>query len=126
MARAVEFAAAIPPHLDAFLGFDGAGHEDVLADGAQQVVLLKETERTLDQKFRRDARGEWPPLEDVKMAGSVAAGTSLGPIALVTGGRKRANQVFQTIGVPVDTPGLQSDLAALVFHLEAHRRLRDD
>ena len=126
MARAVEFAAAIPPHLDAFLGFDGAGHEDVLADGAQRVRLLKETERTLDQKFRRDARGEWPPLEDVKMAATLAAGTSLGPIALVTGGRKRANQVFQTIGVPVDTPGLQSDLAALVFHLEAHRRLRDD
>jgi hypothetical protein len=126
MARAVEFAAAIPPHLDAFLGFDGAGREDLLSDGAQRVRLLKDTERTLDQKFRRDARGEWPPLEDLKIAANVAAGTGLGPLARVTGGRKRANQVFQTLGVIVDTPDLQSDLATLIFHLEAHQRLRND
>ncbi len=126
MARAVEFAAAIPPHLDAFLGFDGIGHEELLSDGAQRVRLLKDTERTLDQKFRRNERGEWPPLEDLKMAATVAAGTGLGPIALVTGGRKRANQAFQTLGVTVDTPDLQSDLATLIFHLEAHQRLRND
>jgi RecA/RadA recombinase len=126
MARAVEFAAAIPPHLDAFLGFDGTGHEDLLSDGAQRVRLLKDTERTLDQKFRRNARGEWPPLEDLKMAATVAAGTGLGPIARVTGGRKRVNQVFETLGVTVDAPDLQSDLAALIFHLEAHQRLRND
>jgi Protein of unknown function (DUF4011)/REase_MTES_1575 len=126
MTRAVEFAAAIPSHLDAFLGFDGTGHEDLLADGGQRVRLLKDTERTLDEKFRRDARGEWPPIEDLKIAANVVAGTGLGPFAFVTGGRKRANQVFQTLGVAPDTPGLQSDLATLIFHLEAHQRLRDD
>jgi RecA/RadA recombinase/very-short-patch-repair endonuclease len=126
MARTVEFAVTIPPHLDAFLGFDGTGHEELLSDGAQRVRLLKDTERTLDQKFRRNERGEWPSLDDLKMAATVASGTSLGPIARVTGGRKRANQVFQTLGVTVDTPDLQSDLAALIFHLEAHQRLRND
>jgi hypothetical protein len=125
-ARAVEFAAAIPAHLDAFLGFDGTGHEDLLSDGAQRVRLLKDTERTLDQKFRRDARGEWPPLDDLKIAANVASGTGLGPLALVTGGRKRANQVFQTLGVTVETPDLQSNLATLIFHLEARQRLRND
>jgi hypothetical protein len=125
-ARAVEFAAAIPPHLDAFLGFDGTGHEELLSDGAQRVRLLKDTERTLDQKFRRDARGEWPPLDDLKIAANVAAGTGLGPFGIVTGQRKRANQVFQTLGVAVDTPDLKSDLATLIFHVEAHRRLCTD
>jgi uncharacterized protein DUF4011/restriction endonuclease-like protein/AAA domain-containing protein len=126
MARAVEFAATIPPHLDAFLGFDGTGHEQLLSDGAQRVRLLRDTERSLDQKFRRDARGEWPPLDDLKIAANVAAGTGLGPFAIVTGQRKRATQVFQTLGVAADTPGLQSDLATLIFHVEAHQRLRDD
>jgi hypothetical protein len=126
MARALEFAAAIPPHLDAFLGFDGTGHEELLADGAQRVRLLKESERTLAQKFRRDAHGEWPPLDDLKIAASVVAGTGLGPLAFVTGGRKRANQALQTLGVAPDTPDLKSDLAALIFHLEAHQRLRND
>ena len=115
MARALEFAAAIPPHLDAFLGFDGTGHEELLADGAQRVRLLKDTERTLAQKFRRDARGEWPPLDDLKIAASVVAGTGLGPLAFVTGGRKRANQALQTLGVAPDTPDLQSDLATLIL-----------
>jgi Protein of unknown function (DUF4011)/REase_MTES_1575/AAA domain len=126
MARAIEFAAAISPHLDAFLGFDGTGHEDLLADGAQRVRLLRDTERTLGQKFRRDARGEWPPLEELKIAANVASGAALGPLAIVTGHRKRANAVFQTLGVAADTPGLQSDLATLVFHVEAHQRLRSD
>jgi hypothetical protein len=126
MARAVEFAAAIPSRLDAFLGFDGTGHENFLSDGAQRARLLKDTERTLHRKFRRDARAEWPPLEDVKIAANVASGASLGPFALLTGQRKRANQVFQTLGVGAETPDLQSDLSALVFHLEAHQRLRND
>jgi hypothetical protein len=127
IAEAIEFAAVIPPQLDPFLGFDGTGREDLLSDGAQRVRLLAETERTLDQKFRRDAHGEWPPIEELKVAASVASATGLWPLTrLVTGQRKRANLVFQTLGVSADTSDLQSDIETLIFHLEARQRLRSD
>ena len=61
-----------------------------------------------------------------KIAANVAAGTGLGAFAFVTGARKRASQVFQTLGVAADTPDLHSDLTTLIFHLEAHQRLRND
>jgi hypothetical protein len=127
MAEVVLIAATIPPHLDQFLWFDGAGHEDVLLDGAQRARLLKETERALDEKFQRDGRGEWPPIEELRIAARVASATGLRPLAsLVTGQRARANQVLRALGVGTDTPDLGSDLETLIFHIEARERLRAD
>jgi very-short-patch-repair endonuclease len=127
MAEAVQFAATIPPHLDAFLWFDGASHEDILSDGAQRLRLLTETARALDEKFQRDERGEWPPVEELRIAASVVSATGLRPLAtLVTGQRTRASHVLRTLGVSFDTPDLQSDLETLVFHIEARERLLAD
>jgi hypothetical protein len=127
MAEVVLIAAMAPPSLDQFLWFDGAGHEDVLLDGAQRLRLLKETERALDEKFQRDGRGEWPPIEELRIAASVASATGLRPLAtLVTGQRARANQVLRALGVGTDTPDLGPDLETMIFHIEARERLRAD
>jgi hypothetical protein len=127
MAEAVQFAATIPPHLDAFLWFDGTSHEDILSDGAQRLRLLTETGRALDEKFQRDERGEWPPVEELRIAASVVSATGLRPLAtLVTGQRTRASHVLRTLGVGFDTPDLQSDLETLIFHIEARERLLAD
>jgi very-short-patch-repair endonuclease len=127
LAEAMQFAAAIPPYLDSFLWFDGGSHEDVLSDGAQRIRLMAETARTLDEKFKRNERGEWPPIEDLRIAASVGSATGLRPLAtLVTGQRTRANQVLRTLGVASDTPDIQSDLETLIFHLESRERFLGD
>jgi very-short-patch-repair endonuclease len=127
MAEAVRFAAAIPPHLDAYLWFDGASHEDVLSDGAQRIRLLTEAERALDEKFQRNERGEWPPVEELRIAASVTSATGLRPFAtLVTGQRTRAGHVLRTLGVAFDTPDVQSDIETLIFHIEARERFLSD
>jgi len=127
MAETVQLAAAIPPHLDEFLRFEGTSHDDVLSDGAQRVRLLTEAERGLDEKFRRDERGEWPPVEELRIAAGVASATGLRPFAtLVTGQRTRANHVLRTLGVGFDTPDLASDLETLIFHIEARARFLAD
>ncbi len=127
MADAVQFAAAIPSYIDEFLWFDGASHEDLLSDGAHRVRLLAETERTLEEKFQRNEQGEWPPLEDLRIAASVATATGLRPFAtLVTGQRTRAGHVLRTLGVGFDTPDIQSDLETLIFHIEARARFLAD
>jgi len=127
LAEAVQFAAAIPPYVDPYLWFDGTSHEDLLSDGAHRIRLLAETERTLDEKFQRNERGEWPPLEELRIAAGVASATGLRPLAtLVTGQRTRAGHVLRTLGVGFDTPDLQSDLETLVFHVEARQRFLGD
>jgi very-short-patch-repair endonuclease len=127
MAEVVQLAAAIPPDLDEFLRFEATSHDDVLSDGAQRVRLLTEAERGLDEKFQRDERGEWPPLEELRIAAGVASATGLRPLAtLVTGQRNRASHLFRTLGVGFDTPDLSSDLETLIFHIEGRERFLAD
>ena len=128
MAEAVQFAAAIPPYLDAFLWFDGASHEDApVGRGAPDPFAggnrTHARRKIPAQRTRRMAAGGRAADRRERRFGDRPAVRSR---RFVTGQRTRAGHVLRTLGVGFDTPDLQSDLETLIFHIEARERFLAD
>ena len=115
MARIVKFAAAVPPELDRFLGFDQIESKSILTRGASRLDELVNREQSLRDRLKIPDHQRWPASEDLRIAVEVCSAKGLDKIRASFNGKRRCTRrVIGDLGGGTITANDLNEIIALV------------
>jgi hypothetical protein len=115
MARIAKFAAAVPPELDRFLGFDQVESEPILNRGASRLDELVSREQSLRDRLKIPDHQKWPASEDLRIAAEVCSAKGLDKIRASFNGKcRRARRAIIDLGGGTISANDLNEIIALV------------